>query len=321
MRLKQWDVFLSHASEDREMVALPLTEALRRLGVRVWLDEFQIDIGDSIRRKIDDGLANSRFGVVILSERFLNKHWTGHELDALWELEVVLPVWHGIDKQLLMKYSPLLAGRKAISTAEGIDAVARIIAARVFKPSNGSDTSSSQIARDFAILLAKPAAPKELIGFVAAHPKILACSLRGDIHSEDLLRVAVQLGPNIVDFCIASYQRTTHRFSDYQFILFGSVDSPLFDNGRPSESLDAAIKRAKAIGAWLSSNVSQTRELLRDVPNAVLTRIVAGRRPQPGSPVEQALSDLNDELIRIQVRTFDWLLDSALSLAEGGEAA
>jgi hypothetical protein len=81
--LRQWDVFLSHASEDTEAIALPLGEALRRLDVRVWLDQFQIELGDSIRRKIDDALTNSRFGVFILSEPFLKKHWTGHELDAL----------------------------------------------------------------------------------------------------------------------------------------------------------------------------------------------------------------------------------------------
>lgn len=118
--MKQWDVFLSHASEDKQAVALPLTDALRRVGVRVWLDKFQIEIGDSLRRKIDEGLVNSRFGVVILSEAFLTKHWTGRELD------VVLPVWHGIDKKVLTKYSPLLAGKVGISTTEGIEVVSHL---------------------------------------------------------------------------------------------------------------------------------------------------------------------------------------------------
>lgn len=59
--MKQWDGFLSHVSEDKQTVALPLTETLRRAGVRVWLDKFQIEIGDSLRLKIDEGLANSRF--------------------------------------------------------------------------------------------------------------------------------------------------------------------------------------------------------------------------------------------------------------------
>lgn len=104
--MKQWDVFLSHASEDKQPVAIPLAEALRRVGVRVWLDKFQIDLGDSVRQKIDRGLANSRCGVVVLSQAFFTKHWTGQELDGLWVLGAVLPVLHGIDQETVKKYSP-----------------------------------------------------------------------------------------------------------------------------------------------------------------------------------------------------------------------
>lgn len=284
----------------------------------MWLDKFQIEIGDSLRRKIDQGLANSRFGVAILSEAFLTKHWTGSELDALWALDVVLPVWHGIDKKTLVKYSPLLAGKVGISTTEGIDVVSRIIAARLFKPSDDSQQSTSQIAREFAELLARAAAVNELVGFVADHPKILTRSLGVYIDSEDLFRVAVQLGPNLVDFCTATFQPSIGRLSDYQFVLFGPVDAPLFDDGRPSAALDTTLNRAKDIGSWLPINMATVHEMLRDVPAAVLTKVVAGRRPQPGSQEVQALQNLNDDLIRIQVRTYDWLLDSALSLAEGG---
>jgi len=83
--------------------------------------------------------------------------------------------------------------------------------------------------------------------------------------------------------------------------------------------LDITLKRAKDIGNWLQSNMATAREVLRDVPTAVLTKVVAGRRPQPGSPAVRTLQNLNDDLIRIQVRTYDWLLDSALSLADGGD--
>jgi len=78
--VKEWDVFLSHASDDKETVAMPLAQALVRSGVRVWLDSFEIRLGDSIRAKIDEGLALSRFGVAILSEIFFHKLWTGREI-------------------------------------------------------------------------------------------------------------------------------------------------------------------------------------------------------------------------------------------------
>jgi len=69
-----WDVFISHAGEDKESVARPLTRILEEHGLRVWLDENELHIGDSLERKIDEGLAQSRFGVVILSKHFLRRH-------------------------------------------------------------------------------------------------------------------------------------------------------------------------------------------------------------------------------------------------------
>jgi len=79
----QYDVFVSHASEDKESVARPLTLLLQEAGLRVWLDAFEISVGDSLRRTIDAGLAQSRFGVVIVSAAFLRKEWPNKELDGL----------------------------------------------------------------------------------------------------------------------------------------------------------------------------------------------------------------------------------------------
>ena len=71
----QYDVFISHASEDKEEIARPLYKCLIAAGFRVWLDEFELTIGDGLRRSIDHGLANSKYGVVILSSEFFKKHW------------------------------------------------------------------------------------------------------------------------------------------------------------------------------------------------------------------------------------------------------
>ena len=84
LSIPQHDFFISHASEDKEEVARPLYEALTTTGCRVWYDEFSLKIGDSLRRSIDRGISNSRFGIVILSENFLAKEWPARELDALY---------------------------------------------------------------------------------------------------------------------------------------------------------------------------------------------------------------------------------------------
>jgi hypothetical protein len=77
------DFFISHASEDKPAAALPLAEALQTRGYSVWLDEFEFQVGDGLHQKIDEGLAASRYGVVILSHDFFRKHWPRSELDAL----------------------------------------------------------------------------------------------------------------------------------------------------------------------------------------------------------------------------------------------
>jgi hypothetical protein len=118
-----WDVFISHASEDKATVARPLRNALAALGVTVWLDEAELRIGHSLRRKIDDGIRSSRYGVVILSESFFGKGWTNHELDGLVTRTVageqsLLPIWHDLTADDVRAYSPSLADKIALSTEQ-----------------------------------------------------------------------------------------------------------------------------------------------------------------------------------------------------------
>lgn len=129
---KNWDVFICHASEDKIEIARPLAEALRKRNLKVWYDEFTLRLGDSLRRTIDTGLGNSRFGVVILSPSFFMKNWPQKELDGLAAREdgkqkVILPVWHKVGREDVLKFSPTLADRYAVSTAGGLDPVVKAI--------------------------------------------------------------------------------------------------------------------------------------------------------------------------------------------------
>jgi hypothetical protein len=126
---KKYDVFISHASEDKEKIARPLYAALTNKGVSVWFDEAELEIGDSLRRKIDEGLARCRYGIVVLSPRFLAKQWPQRELDGLIARETtcgkkaILPVWHELDATTLLDYSPSLADRLAVRSEEGLSMV------------------------------------------------------------------------------------------------------------------------------------------------------------------------------------------------------
>jgi hypothetical protein len=117
------DVFISHASEDKEEFVRELAETLTNVyGLNVWYDEFSIKWGDSLRNVIDKGLSNSRYGVVVISRNFIKKGWTNYELDGLFQIEMtkgktILPIWHDITKDEVQKFSPILEGRKALNTA------------------------------------------------------------------------------------------------------------------------------------------------------------------------------------------------------------
>lgn len=116
------DVFISHASEDKDDFVRPLANALINEGLNVWYDEMTLRIGDSLRQKIDKGLANSRVGLVVLSPSFISKGWTNYELDGIVTRtvtgeQVLLPIWHNITKQQVVDYSPSLADKVARSTA------------------------------------------------------------------------------------------------------------------------------------------------------------------------------------------------------------
>jgi hypothetical protein len=140
-----WDVFLSHASEDKDAVATPLRNALSERGVTVWLDKTEMRIGHSLRRKIDEGIRSSRFGIVVLSESFFSKGWTNHELDGLVTKTVageqsLLPIWHGVTHGEVRGYSPSLADKIALRTnevdiEEMADKIAEVVTAGRSRPS------------------------------------------------------------------------------------------------------------------------------------------------------------------------------------------
>jgi hypothetical protein len=108
----KWDVFISHASEDKDNVARPRAQMLRDAGITVWYDEIELTLGDSLRRKIDEGLAASRYGLVILSHAFFAKEWHKKELDSLVALEEgsemrIIPIRHQLNPEDVARYSPI----------------------------------------------------------------------------------------------------------------------------------------------------------------------------------------------------------------------
>lgn len=126
--MKQWDVFISHASPDKEQFVMPLSEALRARGVSVWLDQWVIELGDSISASISEGLRQSRFGIVVLSKAFFTRAWPKKELGALFAKESsgathIIPVWHHIEYDEVWENAPLLADKMAARSSDGVASI------------------------------------------------------------------------------------------------------------------------------------------------------------------------------------------------------
>jgi hypothetical protein len=126
----------------------------------VWLDEFELTLGDSLRRKIDHGLSRSRYGLVVLSPSFFRKEWPNKELDGLVAREdgrekVVLPIWHNVSAADVVKYSPMLAGKMGVSTSHGLQHVAERVRDAVRQESVVGENVRTQISEGEADLLGR----------------------------------------------------------------------------------------------------------------------------------------------------------------------
>jgi len=125
----EWDVFICHASEDKGDFVEPLANALTEAGIKVWYDRFELKLGDSLREKIDEGLSNSRYGIVVLSSHFFKKKWPKTELDALVSRQnedgkkVILPIWHRIGIEEVKKFSPILASKLAAQSSDSLESI------------------------------------------------------------------------------------------------------------------------------------------------------------------------------------------------------
>lgn len=141
-----YDVFLSHATEDKDTVAIPIKKELEKLGLTVWIDVDKAnDLSTmGLRKEIDSAIYNSKYAVIVLSPDYIRKAWTNREFDGITSMEMakkqtLLCVWHNVTLNAVLEYSPPLANKFAretekYATNEIANAFASIIAATKAKP-------------------------------------------------------------------------------------------------------------------------------------------------------------------------------------------
>lgn len=123
-----YDAIVSHASEDKKDFVDELAKRLKERGFRIWYDSDNLTWGESTRQGIDLGVLKSKKGIVVLSEAFFRKRWTGYELDGLVQRHVaeggvILPIYHGIDNQYVRTRAPSLGDITALSSNLDIDQI------------------------------------------------------------------------------------------------------------------------------------------------------------------------------------------------------
>lgn len=158
-------IFISHASEDKNGFVRSLANALSG-DFKVWYDEFELKVGDSLRRKIDEGLKKADFGVVVLSKSFFAKKWPQLELDGLFALEtenhkLILPIWLGVTKEEVCQFSPILGDRLAASGDRGVEVVVEELRTSISASARTREVATTGIGRAALQSLTKKLSTKE----------------------------------------------------------------------------------------------------------------------------------------------------------------
>jgi hypothetical protein len=91
-------VYLAHGSEDKETIVRPLAHRLMEKGIDVWFDNWEIRAGDSLRRKMEEGLGNCTHFVVVLTPASMTKPWVNAEIDAAFVRRVA-----GVSKLIALR--------------------------------------------------------------------------------------------------------------------------------------------------------------------------------------------------------------------------
>ncbi|TGQ13582.1 toll/interleukin-1 receptor domain-containing protein [Mesorhizobium sp. M00.F.Ca.ET.217.01.1.1] len=103
--------FLSYSFDDRDLAEI-IARRLVAEGIETWWAEWEISAGDSLRRKIDEGLGNCTHFIVLLTPNAMKKPWVQQEMDAGLVRKIAgqarfIPLRHGLAAQDL---PPLLSG-------------------------------------------------------------------------------------------------------------------------------------------------------------------------------------------------------------------
>lgn len=342
-----WDYFISHASEDKQLVASPLAHYLKAADFQVWYDDFSLKLGDSLLQSINQGLSKSRFGIVVLSSPFFEKRWPQQELAGLYALEVsgekrILPIWHQINSSDVARYSPILADRKAADTQKGLQYVAEQIVKASFPDrlkglplSSAAKTNESEAATAREVLsnlLRHRPSTNDLFLYLSGYPILLERILGYSPHVIPSFKL-----PRAMPFDFA--ELVPHGVTgpvEVLFVLLGPVDydqtkiEGLIDEVKHARGRKISLKNRPAndyLGSPYFGEYPALADLARSIrdyspsdnihweqPDTWSFRfmLLAGRRDH--TPLEHRNQLMGDSGLRLDIASYDRLLDDRRSI-------
>lgn len=214
-------IFLCHASSDKPFVRRIATALEARAGVKVWLDEEEILVGDSLRDSIERGLTGADYVLVALSKNAITRRWVHQELNAAMALEtefgtnVVLPALiEHVDLPVFLK------DKKYVDFSIDFDqAIDELI--RLFERDRSKHSSSRIISLSTVVTMRFC----DIRGHRVEYEKIqeLLCVVSGvGQHSDGL-----QCDGTVSDFEIAPGNITGTEERDGMLFVLSTFDSPL----------------------------------------------------------------------------------------------
>lgn len=138
--LAEFDVFISHANNDKPIIVEDLYTSLKLLGIRIFYDKESLEWGDNWKKRILEGTSKAEFAIIVISENFFDREWTEIELREFLNRQnkngqkLILPILHGITPNDLRQRYPSVADIQAISSADyTCDQIALLFAKQFIK--------------------------------------------------------------------------------------------------------------------------------------------------------------------------------------------
>lgn len=135
-----YDVFISHANQDKTAYVDDLKKSLDKLNIQVFYDKDTLEWGDNWKNKILEGVKKAEFAIIVISDNFFGREWTEKELMDFLNRQnqkgqkIILPILHEISVEKLQEKYPAIADIQALDSSKyTCDEIALKFAAQLIK--------------------------------------------------------------------------------------------------------------------------------------------------------------------------------------------